>query len=170
MVTALTLGSFLAFLRRHGRFCATMTMDTSEAIFAFLSRFYANLSQFEDYCRLFEEFRERLWRERENLAIFALILGQKLPVWPPAGSQSYRRFGGGSPPPQEFFLGGGPSELAPPPQPLPNLGGHETLHTLSHILERKSCAIRLELRSSLHFFSWSRALACNPVQPSAILV
>ena len=65
-------------LRRYGRFCATM--DTSEAIFAFLSRFYANLSQFEDYCRLFEEFCERLWRERENLAIFALVLGQKLPV------------------------------------------------------------------------------------------
>ena len=84
-------------------------MDTSEAIFAFLSRFYANLSQFEDYCRLFEEFRERPWRERENLAIFALILGQKLPAWPPAGSQS------------TVLLGG----LAPqdsPPSPPPNLG------------------------------------------------
>ena len=87
-------------------------MDTSEAMFAFLSRFYANLSQFEDYCRLFEEFRERLWRERENLAIFALILGQKLPVWPPAGSQSTVLWGeGGSPSPQEFFPAG-PSELA----------------------------------------------------------
>ena len=105
-------------------------MDTSEAIFAFLSRFYANLSQFEDYCRLFEEFRERLWRERENLAIFALILGQKLPVWPPAGSQSTVLLGvggreGGSPP-QEFFLGGGGQVSSPPPSP-PNLGGHETL-------------------------------------------
>ena len=102
-------------------------MDTSEAIFAFLSRFYANLSQFEDYCRLFEEFRDRLWRERENLAIFALILGQKLSVWPPAGSQSTVLFffgGGGARPRQEFFLGG-PSELAPP-QP-PKSGGHETL-------------------------------------------
>ena len=104
-------------------------MDTSEAIFAFLSRFYANLSQFEDYCRLFEEFRERLWRERENLAIFALILGQKLPVWPPAGSQSTVLLGGGGlAPPRIFSGGGGPSELAP--QPTPNLGGgHETLLT-----------------------------------------
>ena len=91
-------------------------MDTSEAIFAFLSRFYANLSQFEDYCRLFEEFRERLWRERENLAIFALILGQKLPVWPPAGSQTTVVLGVGSPPPKNFFWGGA-SELAPPPSP-----------------------------------------------------
>ena len=77
-------------------------MDTSEAIFAFLSRFYANLNQFEDYCRLLEEFRERLWRERENLAIFALILGQKLPVWPPQGTTVVFFWGGGSPP-KNFF-------------------------------------------------------------------
>ena len=83
-----------------------LRIDTSEAIFAFLSRFYANLSQFEDYCRLFEEFRERLWRERENLAIFALILGQKLPVWPPAGSQSTVLFLGGGSPPARIFSGG----------------------------------------------------------------
>ena len=96
-------------------------METSEAIFAFLSRFYANLSQFEDYCRLFEEFRERLWRERENLAIFALILGQKLPVWPPAGSQSTVLLGGGGGEggrarPPRIFSGGGASELAQPPK------------------------------------------------------
>ena len=70
-------------------------MDTSEAFFALLSSFYANLSQFENYCRLFEEFRERLWREREKLAIFALILAQKLPVWPPVGSQTTVVLGGG---------------------------------------------------------------------------
>ena len=94
-------------------------MDTSEAIFAFLSRFYAK-SEFEDYCRLFEEFHERLWRGRENLAIFALILGQKLPVWPPAGSQTTVVFGwGGSPPPRIFS---GVGQVSSPP-PLPrNLG------------------------------------------------
>ena len=98
-------------------------MDTSEAIFAFLSRFYANSSQFEDYCRLFEEVRERLWRERENVAIFALILGQKLPVWPPAGSQTTVILGGLAPL-KNFFWGG---QVSSPPQP-PNLGGgHETL-------------------------------------------
>ena len=80
-------------------------MDTSEAIFAFLSRFHANLSQFEEYCRLFEEFRERLWRERENLASLALILGQKLPVWPPRRKSNYRRFGGARPA-KNFFWGG----------------------------------------------------------------
>ena len=98
-------------------------MDTSEAIFAFLSRFYANLSQFEDHCRLFEEFRERLWRERENLAIFALILGQKLPVWPPAGSQTTVVFGGGGglAPPKNFFWGGQVS--SPPPPSPPKSGG-----------------------------------------------
>ena len=99
-------------------------MDTSEAIFAFLSRFYANLSQFEDYCRLFEEFRERLWRERENLAIFALILGQKLPVWPPVGSQTTVIFflgGGGLAPPRIFSWGGQVS--SPPSPPPPKSGG-----------------------------------------------
>ena len=80
-------------------------MDTSEAIFALLSRFYANLSQFEDYCRVFEEFRERLRRERENLAIFALILGQKLPVWPPQEVKLPSFWGEGSPPPKNFSGG-----------------------------------------------------------------
>ena len=98
-------------------------MDTSDAIFAFSSRFYANLSQFEDYCRLFEEFRERLWRERENLAIFALILGQKLPVWPPQEVKA-PSFWGARPP--RIFLGGS-SELAPR-QPPKSGEGHETLN------------------------------------------
>ena len=71
--------------------------------------------------------REHLWREQEHLGVFALVLGQNCPVWPPPRAPKSPDFTGARP--LEFLLGveWGLGKSTRSRTHLNLRGGHETL-------------------------------------------